>query len=364
MLTSLLIAAIGTAQATNVTLPVQMRLVDTLGDAVSGTVTLQVALCPNAVPTGGESCYIESFTNMTPADGFLSLVLGASGGLDHTVFQTDPLYVSYTINSGTEISPRQRVGSMRPRPIGFTGTALVGSTQAEPQAPTTGTVVLSLRFENGFVDESAYAHTVRRFGGAYLTSDAASGDTAVRFGDQGPSYLRIPASTHFAVGGSQDFTIDYWAKYESIDTGGSDQRIFQFGANESNGFRLAHNDAGPDLVNLGSSSSTSIGVDVGALRGDGWHHFAWARQGSTLRVFLDGTLVTSGTYTASNSGSRDMFFATYPGTIGSGTAYWINGSIDDFRFIVGEALYTSNFTAPTSVQQVLTIENGIVTGVQ
>jgi len=98
------------------------------------------------------------------------------------------------------------------------------------------------------------------------------------------------------------------------------------------------------------------------LFGTGWHHIALARQGSTLRIFLDGEVASSTTYTVANSAGYAMYFATYPGTVGHPSAYWMNGRIDDFRFIVGEALYTEAFTLAAPSQAALVIENGVITG--
>ncbi len=55
-----------------------------------------------------------------------------------------------------------------------------------------------------------------------------------------------------------------------------------------------------------------------------------------------------------------MYFATYPGSVGSGTAYWMTGALDDFRFVVGEAIYTSDFTPPAAINTTMVIENGVI----
>ena len=69
-----LLAAV--ASASNVELDVQTRLLDALGAPVSGSVDISVSLCPNAVPTDGESCYSEEFDS--------TLVSGGSTSADRT----------------------------------------------------------------------------------------------------------------------------------------------------------------------------------------------------------------------------------------------------------------------------------------
>lgn len=349
-----------TALAADVTAPVQARLLDALGAPVAGTVTLDVSLCPNASPTPGETCVTEQFTGLDVADGYVSVTLGAGGGLDHAVFEQPALYVAFAVD-GVALAPRQPVGDVRPRPRGLSAVVPLGPAAFQYRQPTTGQVALFLQFEDGFVDSGPYRHVVEARGNARLVTDTPAGDQAVRFGDPGPSWLRVPASPAFGVASNQDFTIEYWARYEAAESGGSDQRVFQFGANATDGFRNCHSDPGSNL-NLGTNTNFANGIPINTLYGTGWHHIAWSRQGSTLRVFLDGALMTSTTFTASNSAARDLYFATYPGAVGDGANYWMNGRIDDFRFIVGEALYTAPFDLPASATPGLIVEDGVITG--
>jgi hypothetical protein len=82
----------------------------------------------------------------------------------------------------------------------------------------------------------------------------------------------------------------------------------------------------------------------GALSANRWHHIAVTRSGSTVRIFVDGILQTSG-----SDGSNYY-----------GYEYWLFSSIRNFsagfyfqdvRIYAGAAKYTSNFTPPSSMFQ-------------
>jgi hypothetical protein len=71
-----------------------------------------------------------------------------------------------------------------------------------------------------------------------------------------------------------------------------------------------------------------------------WNHYAFTRQSGTGRIFKDGVLLASGTV-STNYGQNGVAIG---GSLGSST----NGYVDDFRFTVGVARYTADFTPPTA----------------
>lgn len=72
-----------------------------------------------------------------------------------------------------------------------------------------------------------------------------------------------------------------------------------------------------------------------------WHHVALSRQGSTLRIFFDGVLHQSATFTDALAGN--LVIAHHQSQSGSRFGY-----LDEFRVTVGHARYTSNFTPPNA----------------
>ena len=91
-----------------------------------------------------------------------------------------------------------------------------------------------------------------------------------------------------------------------------------------------------------------IGWDLLTMTGpaaNGWSHVAATRQGSTLRLFLNGSLVGSVAQSAPYSGGSGTVtqIGQQPGNF-----YPFAGYIDELRIVNGVALYTSNFTPPTA----------------
>jgi len=75
-----------------------------------------------------------------------------------------------------------------------------------------------------------------------------------------------------------------------------------------------------------------------------WQHIAMTRQGTSLRLFYNGTLFDSGTNSYNLNQTNYVLYAAY--TDGSYLSF--AGYIQDFRITKGLARYTSTFTPPTT----------------
>lgn len=106
----LLLALSTPAQAADVQLSHQGRLVDALGDPVSGQIDLTVSLWTDAASTElAQRAYTQTFTDLTVDGGYFAVDLGSGGGLDETVFD-DALWVELQVDE-TVLSPRSRVSA-------------------------------------------------------------------------------------------------------------------------------------------------------------------------------------------------------------------------------------------------------------
>ena len=93
------------------------------------------------------------------------------------------------------------------------------------------------------------------------------------------------------------------------------------------------------LGNNGAETSYSFGT----CAVNTWYHFAATRQGSTIRTFLNGVLVTSQSIaTTMTDGGQDL----YVGCLKNLTTNVLNGYIDDLRITRGYARYAATFTPP------------------
>ena len=98
------------------------------------------------------------------------------------------------------------------------------------------------------------------------------------------------------------------------------------------------------LFNGGTSYSTIGTASMGLNQ---WYHVAATRASGTVKLFLNGTQIQSGT----NSTNIDN--TTSPFVVGASSSfsnyeYRLNGNISDARVVKGTAVYTGNFTPPTA----------------
>lgn len=156
-----------------------------------------------------------------------------------------------------------------------------------------------------------------------------------------------------------EFCIELWCYPENFSAAREliSNRAWQFGNNKGWQLTIANN----GTVMLGASQSVwnsfpAILTSTTALTANAWNHVAFTRDSSdVLRVFINGVLSTSMTYTQSLDQSAGGF-GTHYFTLGN--SYYdgqfstqpFNGYIGDVRVNtgVGSATYTANFTPPTS----------------
>ena len=100
-----------------------------------------------------------------------------------------------------------------------------------------------------------------------------------------------------------------------------------------------------------SASPTSI-TTGNVMANDMWHHVALTYDKSTVRLFVNGILVGSTSYSTESSVDSTQSFKIgayeYSGTTKDGH---FNGFISNFRVVKGTALYTDNFIPPTRTQK-------------
>jgi hypothetical protein len=89
------------------------------------------------------------------------------------------------------------------------------------------------------------------------------------------------------------------------------------------------------------------GKSLGTIDYGQWNHFAITRSGNVFRTFKNGTKVSQ--WTSNKALTRNTRDGTLKFSIGrSQGADYFYGYIDDFRITKGSALYTEDFTAPSS----------------
>jgi hypothetical protein len=168
--------------------------------------------------------------------------------------------------------------------------------------------------------------------------------------------VKLPANaTNLAIG-TGDFTIEGWV---NTTTNGRGSLIGIGAVNTAGSLWFGwENDSG-SYIRFGATDVITSGLSLSSA---GWVHIALTRSGSTVRLYKNGSLVSSGT----SSTNLNLTDVSAIGGYGGSTpnSYTLQGSISNLRLVVGTALYTgSTYTVPTSAltavsgTQLLTLQN-------
>lgn len=186
-----------------------------------------------------------------------------------------------------------------------------------------------------FVDSGPLGLTITRAGNAKLsTSDKPFGGSSLLLDGAG-DYCSFPAGSQFAFG-TGNFTIELWIKTSQTD------HTYVLSPAGSNNWILRYNFTSSGSIEWLEGATNKIVATGTGLNNGNWHHLAVSRNGSTVRMFLDGVQI--GSYTTSftfGSSSGTLYLGRWPGGV-SGEE--INGNVKDVRITKGVGRYTVAFT--------------------
>ena len=153
--------------------------------------------------------------------------------------------------------------------------------------------------------------------------------------------LTLSASANFEFG-TGDFTIECWAYPISFGNG------FTLYINYNNGgggvprFGFSLNSTGLTVDTTSGLALTFTGSTT--VNTNQWYHCAVTRSGSTFRTFINGSLVSTATSSATYTPTgHPVNIGDYPDDFTTGYGY-----ISNLRVVKGTAVYTSTFTPPTA----------------
>ena len=106
------------------------------------------------------------------------------------------------------------------------------------------------------------------------------------------------------------------------------------------GFRVLSN-GGMGVERINTAFDLNYNGSGTSVQNDEWTHVAWTKTGGTLRAFINGSNVATAT---NNSFSYQGDFVTAR-TLNDNRKF----AISDLHLVVGTALYTSNFTPPSTI---------------
>ena len=208
---------------------------------------------------------------------------------------------------------------------------------------------LYLPFDSGYGtdDQSSYGHTVTVSGNA-TTDNAVTAVTGYNgassrsgYFDGNGDYLTV-ANHSSLVFGSDDFTVEGFFYASSV---GSDGLIGMWEDNQRQWLISFSDGTLYAAYSTNGSSATSLSSGVSVSTGQ-TYHFAFTREGSTFRFFVNGVLKVTSTYSGSLFNTSG---ALHVGSNGDNLgSLEFHGYLDDLRVIKGTALYTENFSVPTA----------------
>ena len=229
------------------------------------------------------------------------------------------------------------------------GTALYTSSFAPPLAPPTAVTNTSLllNYTNAGIYDSTAKNDLETVGNAQVsTTQAKFGTTSMYFDGTG-DWLTIPYSAITDLGGTTQFTIEFWVYSNSLASRGTPIARNNGSTAAGSQFDLNIETSGQINVAFYTGGSTiSINSATGVITTGTWIHVALTKDSSgNYKIFINGTQSGS---TTTNTGSINS--PTIPMTIGvqntsGGVA--LNAYLDDLR-ITRYARYTTNFTPPTT----------------
>ena len=110
--------------------------------------------------------------------------------------------------------------------------------------------------------------------------------------------------------------------------------------NGTGGFYIAKRGSGMETYAIGGFSDSP---GSGTVNLNQWHHYAASNNNGSIKIFLDGTQIASGTSGSAPYGGTGTLHMMAQG----GNTWPTFGYMSDTRLVIGTAVYSGNFTPPS-----------------
>jgi hypothetical protein len=271
-----------------------------------------------------------------------TLSIYANGNLQLSVSQSSAMAASVTngtINDGNGFDGY--ISNFR-----IATTAITNATPPTAPSSATGAVLLtcaSNRFQDltgTYTVTPAGSASVQRFSPFNPTAPYAAGtDGGSGYFDGTGDYIQAADSASLSFSG--DFTCEGWFYYTGTAASLVPSILIDSGTSAVSAFEINNGSTYLQLAGQVTNNTISRTTFSGTVVPSGWTHIAYVRSSNVIRVYVNG--VVSAT-TLSNSAATGRIRQVGEGRT-SGLPF--PGYISNFR-LVGSAVYTSNFTPPTS----------------
>lgn len=176
-----------------------------------------------------------------------------------------------------------------------------------------------------------------------------TGGGSVKFGSSTSNgYLTLPTNTtKYNVVSGVDFTLECWAYPLSTPNGGALISAFYPGGP---GIALGFGNGGSGSTLFFGYYTTSWNLvsasTPATLTLNAWSHIAVARVGSTVTIYVNGSVAGSGSLGGSYTANNGLVIGRRWDT--AGAVSYFDGYISNVRYVNGTAVYTGAFTPPTT----------------
>ncbi len=205
-----------------------------------------------------------------------------------------------------------------------------------------------------FTDSGTYTHTVSEFGNANTEQATKKFGTASCELDGTGDYLTVP--NHSSLNpGKNNFTIDSWVAANDVGSSATApglMTVFDKYEDGNNYFRLhVYTVTGKDAIVVVYKSGGVVAFTrwntVDDFVQDTFYHIAvirgWEGDPNKFALTRNGTAIDTWTWTGEIANGGDLSI----GRVGSGSNY-LDGFVDEFRWVSDEALWTTGFTVPAA----------------
>ena len=199
-------------------------------------------------------------------------------------------------------------------------------------AAITGTSLLACR-SSRILDLSSNNHTITSVGGVSVNTFNPVPTTFSNYFDGAGDYLDLPSNSAFTMG-TGDFTIEGWMYIVS----GTSGTLYDSRTGTTTLSPVIYLNSGVLTYYVADNRITGPTLTTGQ-----WFHIAVVKSSGSTKMYVNGSQVGS-TYTDANN------YVIGAPKIGAGYANGnlLNGYISNLRVVKGTAVYTGNFTPPTS----------------
>lgn len=216
----------------------------------------------------------------------------------------------------------------------------ISKTQGDPFFANTTLLMHMNGSNNGTVFTDQIGATATRNGSPITsTTQFKYGGSSMRAA--GADYLSFaPTSNHDL--GTGDFTLEGWWRFDDLN----DHSLLAKYANGNAGWLMDYINSTNSLrLALANGTDNLYSFTLAGLTANTWVHLAITRTGSSIRGFMNGTLLSTAAVITNNVDATGTGL-----NIGKANAFsrYLRGYVDDVRITKGVSRYTASFIPPAS----------------